>query len=303
MNAEQYRALVNKLESIQQLNELAYGQEDPNNPGFMWVPADGTTPLGDGSKQMIRSGSGGYWNAKKVPIVKPEVAPAVVAPAVVEPEKVAEPPAVVEPEKVAEPPAVVEPEKVAEPPAVVEPEKVAEPPAVVEPEKVAEKEPEVFQPQIAPTKKLPCDPDTLAKIKYMPSFNKAFAAARAAGCEKFDWCGVYTTQVEQAGMDTIPAAVGNPTVYAQGINMAVNRAKLKGVLAQSGPYTQKDVAKVVKGLQDGTIGYQLDPKSHSTSEIETFTRMLRDQLLKGDKRASGDFKTPLDQRTFPAPKK
>lgn len=267
MNAEQYRALVNKLESIQQLNELAYGQEDPNNPGFMWVPADGTTPLGDGSKQMIRSGSGGYWNAKKVPIVKPEVAPAVVAPA------------------------------------VVEPEKVAEPPAVVEPEKVAEKEPEVFQPQIAPTKKLPCDPDTLAKIKYMPSFNKAFAAARAAGCEKFDWCGVYTTQVEQAGMDTIPAAVGNPTIYAQGINMAVNRAKLKGVLAQSGPYTQKDVAKVVKGLQDGTIGYQLDPKSHSTSEIETFTRMLRDQLLKGDKRASGDFKTPLDQRTFPAPKK
>jgi len=49
MNAEQYRALVNKLESIQQLNELAYGQEDPNNPGFMWVPADGTTPLGDDS--------------------------------------------------------------------------------------------------------------------------------------------------------------------------------------------------------------------------------------------------------------
>jgi len=278
MNAEQYRALVNKLESIQQLNELAYGQEDPNNPGFMWVPADGTTPLGDGSKQMIQTQFGEYWNAKKVPIKKSE-APAVVAPA------------------------VVEPEKVAEPPAVVEPEKVAEPPAVVEPEKVAEKEPEVFQPQIAPTKKLPCDPDTLAKIKYMPSFNKAFAAARAAGCEKFDWCGVYTTQVEQAGMDTIPAAVGNPTIYAQGINMAVNRAKLKGVLAQSGPYTQKDVAKVVKGLQDGTIGYQLDPKSHSTSEIETFTRMLSNQLLKGDKRASGDFKTPLDQRTFPAPKK
>jgi len=277
MNAEQYRALVNKLESIQQLNELAYGQEDPNNPGFMWVPADGTTPLGDGSKQMIRSGSGGYWNAKKVPIKKSE-APAVVAPAVEPAPEVVAP--AVEPS-----PDVVAP--------AVEPS----------PEKVAEKDPEVFQPQIAPTKKLPCDPDTLAKIKYMPSFNKAFAAARAAGCEKFDWCGVYTTQVEQAGMDTIPAAVGNPTIYAQGINMAVNRAKLKGVLAQSGPYTQKDVAKVVKGLQDGTIGYQLDPKSHSTSEIETFTRMLRDQLLKGDKRASGDFKTPLDQRTFPAPKK
>jgi hypothetical protein len=137
----------------------------------------------------------------------------------------------------------------------------------------------------------------------MPSFNQAFAAARAAGCEKFDWCGVYTTQVGQGGMETIPAAVGNPTIYAQGINMAVNRAKSKGIIGQSGPYTQQDVAKVVKGLQDGTIGYQLDPKSHSTSEVETFTRMLSDQLLKGDKRASADFKTPLDQRTFPAPKR
>jgi hypothetical protein len=164
--------------------------------------------------------------------------------------------------------------------------------------------PVAAEPPATGGKKQPCDPDTLAKIKYMPSFNQAFAAARAAGCEKFDWCGVYTTQepgvMPQPG---IPAAVGNPTVYAQGINMAVNRAKSKGIISQSGPYTPQDVAKVVQGLQNGTIGYQLDPKSHSTSEVETFTRMLSDQLLKGDKRASADFKTPLDQRTFPAPKK
>ena len=87
MNAEQYRALVDKLESIQQLNELAYGQEDPKNPGFMWVPADGTTPLGDGSKQMIQTQFGEYWNAKKVPIVKPEVTPAPEVAPEVAPEK------------------------------------------------------------------------------------------------------------------------------------------------------------------------------------------------------------------------
>ena len=265
MNAEQYRALVNKLESIQQLNELAYGQEDPNNPGFMWVPADGTTPLGDGSKQMIQSGSGGYWNAKKVPVTK--------APA-------EEPPA---PAPAEEPPA----------PEIV-PEK--------EPEIVPEKEPEVFQPQIVPGKKETCDPETLAKIKYMPSFNKAFAAARAAGCEKFDWCGVYTTQVEQGGMETIPAGAGNPHLFAQGINMGLARAKAKGIIPKNGPYTQKDVDNVIKSLQDGTVGYQLDPKTHTVSAIETYKRMLSDQLLKGSKYADGDFKTPLDQRTFPATK-
>jgi hypothetical protein len=230
----------------------------------MWVPADGTTPLGDGNTptQMIQSGFGEYWNAKKVPFKKPEVAPTAPEVAPTAPEV-----------------------------------------APTAPE-VAPTAPEVT-PTVSPDDKKPCDPDTLAKIKYMPSFNKAFAAARAAGCEKFDWCGVYTTEVGQGPMlmPEIPAAVGNPTVYAQGINMAVNRAKRIGIIGQSGPYTQQDVAKVVKGLQDGTIGHQLDPKSHSTSEVETFTRMLSDQLLKGDKRASADFKTPLNQRSFPAPTK
>ena len=240
MNAEQYRALVNKLESIQKLDELKIGDINPATGQRI----TGGIQSGDGT--LWGSGtSGQLWNGTEEPVSAP---PAAEAPA-------------------------------AEAPA-------AEPPAV------------------DGEKKQPCDPDTLAKIKYMPSFNKAFAAARAAGCEKFDWCGVYTTQ-EQGVMPQpgIPAAVGNPTVYAQGINMAVNKAKAKGIIGQSGPYTPQDVAKVVQSLQNGTIGYQLDPKSHSTSEVETFTRMLSDQLLKGDKRASADFKTPLDQRTFPAPKR
>ena len=136
-----------------------------------------------------------------------------------------------------------------------------------------------------------CTIEDQARIKYMPSFNQAYAAAIKAGCEKFAWCGVYTTQtpVKPQPNTDIPAAVGNPAIYAQGVNMALNRAKLKGVIAKNGPYTQQDVAKVVKGLQDGTIGYQLDPKSHSANEVETFTRMLSNQMLQGNKRAGSNY--------------
>lgn len=145
------------------------------------------------------------------------------------------------------------------------------------------------QPQPAEEKK--CTIEDQARIKYMPSFNKAFAAARKAGCDKFMWCGIYTTKEEAnpQPVTDIPAATGNTNTYAQGINMALSRAKLKGVIGKTGPYTEQDVKKVLAGLADGTIGYQLDPKSHTPEQIATYSRMLRNQMLQGDKRAGSNY--------------
>jgi hypothetical protein len=169
--AEQYRALVAKLESIQQLNELAYGEEDPKNPGFMWVPADGTTPLGDGNtpKQMIGSGFGEYWNAKKVPFKKPEVTPAP-----------------------AEEPA---PTPAEEP--VVTP--VADPaPVEVTP----------LDPLPAPAPVQPCGPEVKEKIKAQKTFNAAYAMAKQAGCPDFDWCQIVT--VPASNIEPKPSSVPAP---------------------------------------------------------------------------------------------
>ena len=150
-------------------------------------------------------------------------------------------------------------------------------------------QPPEAQPATAEPQK--CTIEDQARIKYMPSFNQAFAAARKAGCEKFTWCGIYTTKepVNPQPATDIPAATGNTSTYAQGINMALNRARLKGVIAKTGPYTEQDVKKVLAGLADGTIGYQLDPKSHSPEQIATFSRMLRNQMLSGDKRAGSNY--------------
>jgi hypothetical protein len=136
-----------------------------------------------------------------------------------------------------------------------------------------------------------CSIEDQARIKYMPSFNQAFAAAVKAGCEKFAWCGIYTTGAVNARPEPvdIPAATGNTSTYAQGINMALSRAKAKGIIGKTGPYTEQDVKKVLAGLADGTIGYQLDPKSQSSEQIATYSRMLRNQMLQGDKRAGSNY--------------
>lgn len=143
-----------------------------------------------------------------------------------------------------------------------------------------------------------CTIEDQARIKYMNNFNQAYAAAVKAGCDTFQWCGIYTTGT---GVKTqpaeIPAATGNTNTYAQGINTALNRAKLKGVIAKSGPYTEQDVKKVLAGLADGTIGYQLDPKSHTADQIATYSRMLRNQMLQGDKRAGSNY-SPDVPRTY-----
>lgn len=145
------------------------------------------------------------------------------------------------------------------------------------------------KPQPIEPEKTVCSIEDQARIKYMPSFNAAFAAARKAGCEKFAWCGVYTTSEVQAQPAEPPAATGNTSTYAQGQNAMIARAINKGVIAKTGPYTQKDVNKVLAGLADGTIGYQLDPKTHTKDQIATYSRMISNQLLKGDKRAGSNY--------------
>jgi hypothetical protein len=176
MNAQQYRALVNKLEAIQQLDELKIGDINP---------ATGKRIVGgmtDGEGNLVGSGTPGvYWNAKEEPVDTPAPTP----------------------EPTPEPAPEPTPEPDAQP--------TTDP---VVPDKPGEGG---------------CDPETLAKIKYMPSFNQAFAAARKAGCETFQWCGVYRTKTPQGGkakpmgweankgQNTAGgAAVGNTSITAQG---------------------------------------------------------------------------------------
>ncbi len=142
-----------------------------------------------------------------------------------------------------------------------------------------------------------CTIEDQARIKYMRNFNQAYAAAVKAGCEKFAWCGIYTTGEVSGQPANIPAATGNTSTYAQGINMALSRAKSKGVIGKTGPYSEQDVKKVLAGLADGTIGYQLDPKSHTPEQIATYSRMLRNQMLQGDKRAGSNY-SPDVPRTY-----
>lgn len=208
-----------------QLNELAYGQPDPKNPGFMWVPADGTSPLGDGQtpKQMIGTGYGGYVNAKMVPITPVgDITP--------------RPPVNIPPEEPVKPPEnVVTP---LEPVGDITPR----PPVNIPPEEDANKQ--------------PCDPETLAKIKYMPSFNQAFAAARQAGCDQFAWCGVFTVKKEQdSNPETPPAAVGNPNMFFKNVSAWIAQAQRRiGQKSHDAPYSRQEIDAVVKQIKDsGTI--------------------------------------------------
>ena len=144
MNAEQYRALVDKLEAIQQLDELKIGDINPATGKRI------TGGMTDSEGNLVGSGTPGvYWNAKEEPVDAPAPAPT--------------------------------PEPTPAPTSEPTPAPVDAPVVPDEPGKGG------------------CDPATLEKIKYMKSFNQAFAAARQAGCETFQWCGVYRTKSPQGG--------------------------------------------------------------------------------------------------------
>jgi hypothetical protein len=248
------REALESLRRAARLDELKIGDIDPRN-GKKIISA-----AVDGQGNVVRSGTGEIWN---VQYGEPDSAPVAATPA-------AEP-------AVATPVNSNSATGTALDPLPAEPAR-SEPmdgaPARSEPM------------DGAPQK---CTIEDQARIKYMSNFNQAFAAAVKAGCETFAWCGIYTTGKVNTQPSDIPAATGNTSTYAQGINMAVNRARLKGVIAKDGPYTEQDVKKVLAGLANGTIGYQLDPKSHSPEQIATFSRMLRNQMLKGDKRAGSNY--------------
>jgi len=153
--AEQYRALVTRLESI--VNELKIGDIDPKN-GKKILSA-----MTDREGNVVRSGTGEIWNVK---YGEPDKTPEPAAEPAREPEKPTPTPAK-EPEK-------VEPAK--------EPEKKEEPPA---PAPTPTPTP---APEPKPEEK--CGPDVKEKIKQQTSFNAAFAMARKAECPDFEWCQI-----------------------------------------------------------------------------------------------------------------
>lgn len=186
MNNEQYRALVNKL---QQLDELKIGDINPATGQRI------TGGLTDSEGNLVGSGTPGVnWNQQEEPVAAPTPEPEV----------------------------------------TLIPEPTIEPGPTPEPVSGG------------------CDPETMEKIKYMPSFNQAFAAARAAGCETFQWCGVYKTKAPQAAKptkdawygalgkgsensanlnkpDPTAAAFGNPHITAQGRKAGATRLPGQGV--------------------------------------------------------------------------
>lgn len=154
--SEHYNSIKNG-----QLNELKYGEEDPQNPGFMWVKPDNVvSKMTDRDGNMVRTGSGGYMNAKMVPINKP--APAPEAPPAPAPEVNIEPNAQNQPIPAPAPEA---------------------PPAEVNTEPDAQNQP-------IPAPAQPCGPEVQAEIMKQNSFNKAYALAKKSGCQTFDWCQI-----------------------------------------------------------------------------------------------------------------
>jgi hypothetical protein len=265
MDAKQYRELVDKLESIQ-LNELAYGEEDPKNPGFMWVPADGTTPLGDGSKQMIQTRFGEYWNAKKVPIVKPAPEPT--------------------------------PEPTPEPAPEPTPEPAPEPTPAPEPAPT----PEPVQPQPTPVE--PCGPEVKEKIKQQKTFNAAYTMARKAGCPDFDWCQIVNVPgpvmpqpAPEAPATTNPmgdydptAFNGNPAAYEEGY--------------ESDNYILEDELNRVREIAGTQIVQELGPpKTGAIPEIKAASKQAAIEIAqkKGIKqfRFCGKYKVQAGKKTRP----
>jgi hypothetical protein len=228
---ESLESAVARLRS--QLNELAYGEEDPKNPGYMWVPADGTSPLGDGQtpRQMIGTGTGGYVNAKMVPINKPPAPTPAPEPVTVTP--------------------VAEPGKI---------DVTTLPP-------LSNQDADPVKPQTN------CDIETQARIKYMPSFNKAYAAAKEAGCPEFMWCQVVTVPSQDADPAGPGAAVGNTTLGRQA-------AQHWGKLAlqhksASDPYGLNWLKQNHPDL--------LDPKKHTPQEVSSLTNMITQMGQGNDK--------------------
>lgn len=126
-------------------------------------------------------------------------------------------------------------------------------PTSVEPVKPPEN---VVKPPEEDANKQPCDPETLAKIKYMPSFNQAFAAARQAGCDQFAWCGVFTVKKEQdSNPETPPAAVGNPNMFFKNVSAWIAQAQRRiGQKPHDAPYSRQEIDAVVKQIKySGTI--------------------------------------------------
>ena len=208
-SAEQYRALVNRLESIM-LNEeefpkLRIGDIDPRN-GKKILDA-----LVDGSGYVVRSRFGDIWNVKygePDPVKEPEKVP----------EKEPEKPPVKEPEKTPE----KEPEKpeVNPVPAPAEPEVKPLPPLVEPPEE----KPEVK-----------CGPEVQAEIKRQKTFSAAFALARKSGCETFDWCqivrvpGQAPTPKPQPvqGVTTNPMGDFDPTAFSGDFTGGTKREEIE----------------------------------------------------------------------------
>jgi len=148
-------ALTKLRHRLNEAEGLAYGQPDPDNPGFMWVPADGTSPFGtEGNpKPMVHTGTGGYVNAKMVPVSQPVPRP-IVAPA--------------------------------DEPA----------PAPLSPADTGDTSSSTVAHVDANTPTT-CTIEDQARIKYMPTFNQAYAAAKKAGCPEFIWCQVLKVPSQQ----------------------------------------------------------------------------------------------------------
>lgn len=159
----QIRDLLNIVDGQRQvISELKYGEEDPNNPGFMWIKdPKATSSFGTKDGNMIANGTGGYWNAIKVPIQGTDTntnTPANVPPAV--------PPA---PEA---PPAEVNTEPDAQ--------NLPPPPA-------QDTNDYMDVPHSSP---VTCTPEVQAEIMKQKSFKAAFALARKSGCSEFNWCQI-----------------------------------------------------------------------------------------------------------------
>ena len=180
MNAEQYRALVNKLERINEDDDgptetfppLKIGDIDPRN-GKKILDA-----LTSSDGNVVRSRFGDIWNVKYG-----------------DPDPVVAPPT---PDPTPDPTPVVAPPT---PAPVPDPEPV--------PDEVA------------------CSPELRAKIRLMPSFTQAYAAAKDGTCPDFEWCQIITVPgiapqraqgwEAHGGQNTGGgAAVGNPNITAQG---------------------------------------------------------------------------------------
>ena len=180
--AEQYRALVKRLESISearpgedldvQHNEppLKIGDIDPRNGKKILsalTSSDGT---------VVRSRYGDIWNVKYG-----------------EPDKKEEPVVAPSPEVMPTPQAEVKPD--------VKPEPSPEPTP----------SPEV-KPEVDTKPEVKCGPEAKAQIKAAKTFNQAYAIAKKAECPDFDWCQIVT--VPQ--VDTKPTAPSPVTTNPMG---------------------------------------------------------------------------------------